>query len=234
MKRQKAIGLAWLVILWLGTAQADSILGQFNWNSGPPYTTEGWTTSDGWVNLSNPGIGGIGGSGYLKISMPAPAPEMPGEGWWAFTYVSADSLFAGDWKDKFLQTQFFAPDIQPDYVQIRWSSNNDGAWWRATVFDSNVSTMPAGWNMLTSPTLTNWEDWDFGGGGENFLSDLQNIDWIGVYIRRNTGIPQDYGIDDFRLMIPEPSQTIMLAAALLAAVLALRRKQKAAVLARVA
>ena len=67
--------------------------------------------------------------------------------------------------------------------------------------------------------------WDYGGGSEaDFLYDLENISWVGIYIRRNTAVEQIYGIDNFQLWIPEPSEWMMMAA--LAAVWVVYRRRK--------
>jgi hypothetical protein len=57
-----------------------------------------------------------------------------------------------------------------------------------------------------------------------FLSDLSSIEWIGIYIERTGAGAQDYGLDNFNLMVPEPSEYAMLAAALMGAWIFLRRR----------
>jgi hypothetical protein len=83
------------------------------------------------------------------------------------------------------------------------------------------------WETVRTAGLGNWQDWivDPFATEEQFLSDLSGIDWVGIYINRNTAIQQFYGIDNFSLMIPEPAQMIMLAFSLLAVWIAVRRKQ---------
>jgi MYXO-CTERM domain-containing protein len=222
------------VALGVLSARASMMVGEFTWNDG---TLEGWTESQSWVSLSNPGAGGVNNTGYLRIHMDATttAETDPGAEWYALARVSASSLFVGNWAGKWFETEFFAEDTQPQYVQVRWQSSTNTAVWRSTVFNSNQSTMPTGtWTHLISPTLTSYQMWDFGGGSQQlFVNDLATIDWIGVYIWRTGQAEQDYGLDDFRLMVPEPHEYAMLAAAALGAFVVLRNRRRRGALAPV-
>jgi len=186
--------------------------------------TMGWTSDEGWVTLSNPMTGGSDGGGYLKMALdPAPLID-PGSQWHALAKVQASSLFAGNWQGVQVAFNFWAEDVQPEYVQVRWASTN--AVWRSTVFDSGSSSMSTQqWTSLVSPSLVSYLDWDYGSGSQQrFIDDLSAIDWIGVYIWRNTGMAQEYGLDEFRLMVPEPAEYMMIAAALVSSALSLRRR----------
>ena len=81
------------------------------------------------------------------------------------------------------------------------------------------------WSTFNAP-FANWEDWQYAGATEDqYLSDLSSINWIGVYVYRNTGDDQIYGLDDCMLMVPEPAELMMLAVALAAAWWSLRRRR---------
>lgn len=80
------------------------------------------------------------------------------------------------------------------------------------------------WSSVTA-SLADWQDWVLGPGASEdmFLSDLSSINWIGIYVERNGAGAQGYGIDNFSLMVPEPSEYAMLAVALMGVLIFLRR-----------
>lgn len=224
MKKLLKIFLA--VMLNCGLGYGATIVGSFDWNDG---TLQGWSTDQSWSHLSSPGSGGVDDSGFLKIDMDATS-SFPPDGWYTLASAPASSLFAGTWRsDMWVQFDFWAQDVEPAYVQVRWAGQ-DGTVWQNTVFDSADSSMTVGdWTRLSSADFSNYANWDYGGGSqEDFVNDLASIDWIGVYIWRNTGAAQGYGIDDFNLMVPEPEEYIMLMASLLCVVLAVRYKRSCA------
>jgi hypothetical protein len=154
--------------------------------------------------------------------------SFPPDGWYSLATAPASSLFAGTWQsDMWVEFDFWAEDVEPEYVQVRWAGD-DGTVWQNTVFDSDESSMDVGtWTGLSSASFSDYANWDYGGGTqEDFVNDLSSIDWIGVYIWRNGGGAQSYGIDDFNLMVPEPSEYVMIFVASLCIIMALRRKQK--------
>jgi len=123
-----------------------------------------------------------------------------------------------------VQTDFWSTNDLSPTVQVRWQSSKSSYVWAYEV-SSGVGN---GWRTLTAP-LTRWSDWDIldpgGASEEAYLDDLANIDWIGVFIGRSGNEEQTYGLDDFSLMVPEPSQFLMLGAALAASGLSLRRRR---------
>lgn len=217
--------LVLLSALFARSAAASIIVAQESWNDG---STAGWTSSQGWVNLSNPGSGGINDTGYLRATLDATTTGVgdPGAEWYALSKVDASSFFAGNWEGAWVEFDFLAENVAPAYVQIRWQSSTNSAVWRSTVFNSQKSGMSTGvWTRLGGPALSSSADWNYGGGTqEQFVNDLASIDWIGVYVFRGTADEQRYGLDDFRLMVPEPGETMMLGAALISAAFSLRRR----------
>jgi hypothetical protein len=216
----------WMAAILLGVGQpgyGSMIVASENWNA-PGLA--GWTSDEPWVTLSNPGAGGVGNSGYLNIALDATSSQQndPGAEWYALAKVQASSLFAGNWQGLQVSFDFWADDVQPQYVQVRWASSTNASVWRSTVFDSGTSSMATQrWTTLTAPSLVNSLDWDYGSGNQQqFIGDLATIDWIGVYIWRDTGLSQQYGLDELRLSVPEPAEYMMLAAALSTALLSLR------------
>lgn len=216
-----------LLALAAGSAPASIMVAEETWDDG---SGGGWTESQSWVSLSSPLTGGVDASGYLRISFD-PTDTLEGDSgseWSALTRTPAATFFAGNWGGVWVEFDFYAEDVAPQYVQIRWQSTNNPAVWRATAYDSQTAGMSTGvWTHLVGPSFVSYLDWNYGGGSqEQFVNDLASIDWIGVYIRRNTDSAQDYGLDNFRLMVPEPGETMLLGAALVSAAFSLRRRLK--------
>jgi hypothetical protein len=232
MRRDVAMVVLAGLVVAARVAQASIIVAQTTWNDG---TTEGWTDAQSWVTLSNPGSGGIADTGYLHVHMDATSTSEgePGAEWYALASAPASSVFAGNWQGRWVEFDFLAADVQPEYVQIRWQSATNTTVWRSTVFDASTSSMAVGsWTHMVSSGFADYADWDYGSGTQElFVNDLATIDWIGVYVWRNGAGEQDYGIDEFRLMVPEPGEYMMLATAVLSAVWSFRRKRKAATVA---
>lgn len=213
-----------IYLFLLVAARGDLLIGEIDWNSGG---LEGWTTSDGWVSLANPGSGGVTNSGYLQVTLAATDPFNQGlDEWWALVSTPATNLFAGTWETgSYVAFDLYAANILPEYVQIQWGSTNSSHVWRNTVYDINDGGLSVGQWTGVRAMLEDYSSWDYGGGTQQeFLDDLAAIDWIGVYIWRGSADEQIYGIDSFRLAIPEPGQVAALAMALLACAWFLRRR----------
>ena len=213
--------VGFVTMLVAGRVFAGTVVGAFDWDDG---TVQDWTSNQGWVNLSH-STGS--GSGYLDIGLDATS-AFPPEGWFALATAPASGLFTGTWtSDNWVQFDFWAQDVAPEYVQVRWGSTNSTVW-RSTVYDSDVSTMQTQtWTRLTSARFDSFTDWDYGGGTqEQFVNDLASIDWIGVYIWRNSSAAQNYGLDNFSLMVPEPPEIIMVFSSLATLGLSLRRRRR--------
>jgi len=208
-------------------AQADAIVAMTDWNDG---SLANWSENQAWVTIANPGSGGITNSGFLQVTLDETDPlnEGLGEEWYSLVQVSAADFFTGEWKtNQWFEFNLWASNTTPDYVQVRWSAD-PGRVWRDTVFDSLYDNMGTqSWEHLRSSALTDYSSWDYGGGTqEQFLNDLAAIDWVGVFIWRDGAGLQVYGIDDFALMVPEPSEWLLLAVAGVISRNACRRKRK--------
>lgn len=200
-------------------ARGGVILGQFTWDSG----TQGWTSMHDWANLGNP----EGGDGWLSITFdPTVLPESSQDEWSAVAKVQASDLFSGTWDDRMsIEFDFFSEDTPPTALQVMWKSTESEDLWAAVVTPS-AST---GQWTTHGVSFADWTDWMFPGASEEqYLADLSTIDWIGVYIYRNGADEQTYGLDDFKLMIPEPSQFVLAGSAVAACLAALRRRRKGA------
>ena len=145
--------------------------------------------------------------------------------------VDATNLYAGSWTNQgmaSIEFDFWASNETPSEVAIRWSSSTSSYVW-----GQDVSIGGLGWTSdielyFDSGNWTDWR-WDFNPSlsSDIFLSDLGSIDWIGVYIISDgSDATEIYGIDNFQLWVPEPSQYIMLAATAITAFSSLRRRRK--------
>jgi len=212
--------LAAVACALLATTPASAyVLGQFDWDGA---SVQGWDRDhDTWPDLSvQPG--GVSG-GYLQIQFPSLAEGAPGEDWYDLVSAPSAYLFAGDWNQNMtIEFDFFAEDTAPAGLAVRWGVE-DGRTWSA---DLDTDGIVAGEWTSFDASLANWEDWilePFVTEGD-FLADLENIDWIGVYIFRDGTDEQTYGLDNFRLTIPEPHEYAMLALTLVVMGVAFRRR----------
>jgi hypothetical protein len=208
-------------IMCLGMrAWADSAVGGIDWESaeGP------WTNEYGWTEIEALGSGGSSGGGFLSVTFPATAEPGPETEWVDIIHTSATNLFTGTWTtDQWIEFDFWASNATPTKLQVQWkSSTNDNIWGFALTPPAEGS-----WTTMDRASFQNWTDWQYpGASAEQFVSDLATIDWIGIYIQREGQGLEDYGIDNFNLMVPEPAEVCMLIAAALCAGLALWRRRR--------
>lgn len=215
-------------------AAARPVLGDavatMDWDPGP----HGWTNlpyGSGWADLDVATTGGNTG-GWLRITFPVTfEPQMEEQEWSDTMHTPSDNLFAGTWTENMLvQFDFWYSNTAPEYIHVRWaSSDTNNRVWRSTVFDSNDDSMSqTNWTTLVSPQFYESTDWGGGvvGTQTEFLQDLDSIDWIGIYIWRGAAAADIYGIDNFKLLVPEPAECVMLVAALLALLVSLRSERR--------
>jgi hypothetical protein len=205
-----------LIVMQATVGRANTIVGDpADWDTNP---ADGVGT---WVRLGTAATVGedtftTPGDHFLTIDFSgAEADTVRGD---------AVTLFTGTWQTEYwIEFDFWASET-PAALEVRWA-DNDGA---GRVWHNTVSPGGAGsWNTLRTDSFsdyTNWKDAE-GWSQENFLNDLDSIDWIGVYISHADADGGSYGVDDFQLMVPEPSEYAMLAAALMTAVFVMRRKR---------
>lgn len=204
-----------------GSPWADPVLGIHTWET----SDHGWTDDSSFVTLERQNSGGEPG-GWLKATFDETGGPPGGDGWYATLSTKADSLFAGGWhRESWIAFDFWESGMAPDpTVQVRWKSATNSYIWAQTVDIGAVD----GWRSL-SASLLDWTDWDTlspaGAFEERYLGDLATIDWVGVYIWRSGVGAEYYGLDDFRLVVPEPAETILLGAAMAVSALSMRRKR---------
>jgi hypothetical protein len=208
-------------LLSTGTASAN-VITDYTWD-GP---AQDWTAEYGDVNLSHPGSGG-NPDGWLTITFPeTTAPEILEDEWSDVIMIDASDFFVGNWTpNMFVSFDFWASNAIPKNLQLQFHSTNENVW-GYNVTDRVTSTqvwttvqVGLGYENAWGP-LTGFDDTE-----EQFLADLASIDWIGVYIFRDSNEPEVYGLDNFSLLIPEPGEWAMLAAVLAAAMMGGRRRE---------
>lgn len=205
-------------VLMAFTARGDALVAINDWDPGP----HAWTNlpyGSGWANLDIPATGGSTG-GWLRITFPETfESELEEQEWSDTIYTPVENLWSGTWvTNMVVQFDFWYSNTAPEYIQVRWADSDTNRVWRSTVFDSDTDSMSeTNWTTITSPFMSDSELWGGGAIGTQaqFLQDLDSIDWIGLYIWRGSADESIYGIDDFKLLVPEPTEYMMLAAALL-------------------
>jgi len=221
----KILMSGWFVFLLSVTVSdlyATVILGEIDWNT--PETSSTFSSLNGSTVVDYPSTGGNpSGGGWMRVEFPETTSE-PGTNWYDVLSVPATNLFTGSWTTQmWVQFDFWESNLVAGAVQIRWKSTINSSVWRAPL------TIPSALNTWTTvaQSFDNWQSWQYPGATEaQYLADLQNIDWVGVYIYRNTTDEQIYGIDNFRLMIPEPTELFLLLSAVVASGLSARRRRK--------
>jgi hypothetical protein len=193
-----------------------SVIAEHNWDDGP----EPWHSTYGDVNLTNPQDPGGNPDGWLQVEFPATAqPELNEEGWVDIVYVDAGNFFAGNWVEPghTVQFDFYAANNLPQDVQLQFGSTN-GNVWGYNVTDQITQTQTwttvevgLGYSSAWGP-LPGFDDTE-----DQFLADLSAIDWIGIYIWREDAGVEIYGLDNFRLLVPEPTEWALMAAVLVGA-----------------
>ena len=197
------------------TASATVIIAEETWDTG----FQGWSNQTGFAtSIANPGTGG-NPDGYFRIDFDAQTPPpTPGENYDIVRTFStpADSLFTGNYIENdvaAVRFDFFAEDTEAAFVGIYFGVSTNSNVWR---YNGLVSPEVGTWTTLTAYFDFN-AGWTRGPGSTEaqFLADLQAVDWIGVYIRRSGINEQDYGIDNFQLFVPEPSEYAIMFCSLL-------------------
>jgi len=154
--------------------------------------TAGWTNSSAQTTLSNPG-------GYLNLAFLSQTIA-EGEAAIAVKYLGQPFVATN------ISFRFNAAGVMPSAVRIYFHSGSSSNSW----YISLPPPSAGGW-MDVNAAVNAYTRWVIGPGGtpvEQFNDDVQQIDWIGVYVRRNGDLNvQNYMIDDFLVKgyTPPPS-----------------------------
>jgi hypothetical protein len=205
-----------VAVLTVGTASAYTVA-QHTWEA----NDHNWQ-GDSWLTMST--------NTELQFTLPSGYTEFDLE-WSGLVWTEAEDFYWGNWQTNMqVAFDFWADDIEPSQVQIWWEPTNAARTWISTPFaQASGDSMATGtWSSLASPNFASAADWGSAGSQAEFLSDLQEIDWIGVYVLRggDGSFSETYRIDNFSLIIPEPPEMIMIAAALMALVASTVKKKR--------
>jgi hypothetical protein len=213
---RKAGGLLAALCLALAVQRsgASSVIAQHDWDT----VAHDWDSLYGNAQLNRQVSGP---NGWLRITFPASEDPLAS---YDIVYTKAENLFAGSWSENIgVQFDFWAEDGGPDQLELRWRSSLTNEMWAAP-----LSPGPGGASKNYLASLFYTEDWKYtgvgGGSGELYRDQLASIDWIGIYVKRFGTGQEQYGLDNVRLMVPEPSQWLMLGTAMAVSAWTLRRR----------
>jgi len=227
MKRYLSIvmGLALLGLCSVAPAvYASVVVAEELWNDGDVGTPT-WGSDQSFVTIDH--SDGVG-DGYLDIEYDAGRGAGEAE---AVVYTDASAFFSGAWDDAsgdgaWIEFDFFADENTPYDFELRFEGTSGDVW----RYDLSTAGLGSGWADFNASLAWNdslWYYGEFGGGDENtFLSDLAAIDWIGIYIYDDHTDANNYGLDNWQLMVPEPTEYALAFSALAVTWLSVRRKRK--------
>jgi hypothetical protein len=124
-----------------------------------------------------------------------------------------------------VERDFWAEPAPPGTVEPLWRGANTNRWGNTLTRPVQASPLhqeEPGGSANTDAQAERVDDSDF-------LKELGSVDWIGVSSYANVTNENLYGLEDVNLMVPEPGQILLLAAALAVAVLSIRRWRQAPV-----
>jgi len=220
MRKYLLMALLPAAILLAPAGRADPVTEVYEtWTNG----LSGWTNSGTAVTLSNPG--GTNRLEALFSAIGSPDPAYAAD--LIRTYSSpATNWFTGDFSTsgvpsgvRGVEFSFYASNVAPANLEFKFAGTSGNEWYYT----------------LDTPTVGQWESYDVyfdywrgwvGGPGadENqFLADLQSVDWVGVYIERSGLGEQIFLIDDMKLTVPEPGQICLLLCALVSMIYIARK-----------
>jgi hypothetical protein len=210
-----------VVLATVSGAQADIVLGISDWDT----NLDPWTNQYGWTTIGRASPGGNTG-GWLRVTFTNTTAEVPDSSWSDIARTSATNLYTGTWTTQMWITfDFWQSNVVAGAIQVQWKSLTNSDIWGYALTPPAI-TGGTNWTTLTAPLL-NWWDWAYPFATEQqYLADLSSVDWIGIYILRDTTDQQIYGIDNVKLMVPEPAECALLAVAAITSTMSLRRKRR--------
>jgi hypothetical protein len=207
-----------IMLAWQGTVYGDVTLGSYDWDN-PADGVDGWSSMQGNTALQRQETDGDGWLGieFAQSTEPEDSEDI--------VYVSADNLFAGQWStNMWVEFDFWSSNTVAESLQVRWATNSLADQWSYSV---DASASSNNWTTYTA-SFRDWNDWaGFAGATEaRYLEDLANIDWLGIYIERGSTAQENYGLDDHKLMVPEPGEWLMLAVSCIVSVWGIKKRNR--------
>ncbi|MEI6808988.1 MAG: hypothetical protein WCN95_09710 [bacterium] len=188
-------------------------------------TPETWTAAglQGWGSAGDASVtrDGVVNNPYLLISFAGGgAPPAPYQATISTVGSPATTLFTGNYiAANVASANFsFSNSVNPSTVSLVFGANAHA--WSRTFTPVSINH----WNTYNIYFNYSLEWTSPGNDAATFLADLQAVSWIGINIVSGGTGPEEYGLDNFQLMIPEPADFCLLAAGVLGMALALRRK----------
>jgi hypothetical protein len=172
-----------------------------------------------------PSGGSGGGAGWLNVTFTNTAAETPDSTWRDIAYTPSTNLFAGTWTtNNWITFDFYQSNVVAGGLAVVFGNTNNSDIWSYSLTPTNSTGI---WStyMASFGDTANWT-YPFADTSQ-YLADLSAINWIGLYIYRDTTGQQVYGIDSVKLMVPEPAESVLLVAAMISSAIALRRKRRA-------
>lgn len=213
-----ALGLLCVMV----RSAAAAVVHEHTWDNHP----HAWTSMYNDVSLGWDTTGG-NPNGWMPIVFPPTTePEIGVVEWEEIIYTDANDFFAGNWTPGMcVGFDFWASNALPQNVQLQFGSTNGNVW----SYDvTSLITQTQSWQTI-EVSLAFSDAWGplpgFDDDEEQFLADLAAIDWIGIYIFREDAGVEIYGLDNFRLLVPEPGQLALLSSVLLGAFFNRRRRR---------
>jgi len=215
MKRHIKI-MAVVVAMAGGIAHATPVIDSpESWGSG----IAGWTVQQPVgtsPTLSNP-------SGALQVTFPSQGSPLVGSAVIAANSSSSGGKFTGDYSlygsQLAVSFQLNAIDQIPNYLGLYFYSSTSGRTWQYSLTTPGSLGLSSYRILMDSALVDDFSGWHLAAPGalaSDFLSDLQDVDWIGVYISRYVSTGEgNYQLDDFTLTIPEPETILVLLAAII-------------------
>jgi hypothetical protein len=210
--------LACLCCMFSVNAHADLALATYDWDPNPG--AGAWTSLYSWTQVDVQTTGGNTGQ-WLSVTFTNTATG-PDDSWDDIVATDATNLYPAPWTNEaWIAFDFWASNQIPTSLAVRWQGVSGYIWGNAITIPTSLLE----WNPVRTASFEDWNNWvvDPFAIEANFLSDLASMEWMGIFIRRTEDVEQIYGIDNFRLMVPEPAEYIFLASACAVALASRRR-----------
>lgn len=205
------------------SADAWIILGYNDWDTVPAAGTGGWTDRDNAATVTDTSTDTPGNStDWLQITFDAYDPFNPPD-IDDVVYVDENAIYAGTWTDlMFIEFDFYSETYTPSIAELRFGTSDSTFY--TDYYYSSFTVSETGWTTIR--ISLDASAWSAFGSPASYLTALGSIDWIGIYLYRSDYNEEIYGIDNFKLMIPEPGDFVMLGAAIAVGAWSFLRRRK--------
>ena len=187
----------------------------------------------GVQNVGGPGSGvvsapqvGSGGNpgGYLRMTFGTQLLGLGQNAQFVANSLSSGGAYVGNYAANgdplYVTFGLLAVNFLPSSMALYFHSSVSGNTWAYNLAAPGSLGVWTGYQVSFASGLAVPGGWQFAGGPggtpSQFIADLGNVDWIGIYISRfGSTLEEDYGLDNFLLHVPEPGTLYVLSAVLL-------------------